>query len=51
MPSKRSPRLDGQGGSVTLELVGIFPLLMLLVWIGMQLVLVFFATRVALSAA
>lgn len=51
MPSKRSPRPGRQRGSVTLELVVIFPLLMLLVWIGMQLVLVFFANRVALSAA
>src|SRR6266545_4030130 len=51
MPSTRALRPDHQRGSVTLELVVVFPLLMLLVWIGMQLVLVFFANRVALSAA
>ena len=42
---------DGQRGSVTLEFVVIFPLLMLLVWIAMQFVMVFFANRVALAAA
>jgi TadE-like protein len=47
----RSRRPDSQRGSVTLELVVIFPALMLLMWIGMQLVLVFFANRIALSAA
>jgi len=36
---------------VTLELVVVFPVLMLLVWVGMQLVLVLFANRVALAAA
>jgi len=51
MPGKRAVRPGHQRGSVTLELVVVFPVLMLLVWIGMQLVLVFFANRVALSAA
>jgi Flp pilus assembly protein TadG len=51
MPRKCTQRPDGQRGSVTLEMVVAFPLLMLLVWVGMQLVLVFFANRVALSAA
>ncbi len=36
---------------MTLELVVVFPVLMLLVWVGMQLVLVLFANRVALAAA
>ncbi|SRR6266498_631766 len=51
MPDKRTTTADQQRGSVTLELVVIFPVLMLLVWVGMQLVLVLFANRVALSAA
>jgi Flp pilus assembly protein TadG len=51
MPRRSALRADGQQGSVTLEFVVIVPLLMLLVWIAMQLVMVFFANRVALSAA
>ena len=51
MPRNHIPRPSCHRGSVTLEFVVIFPILMLLVWIGMQLVLVFFANRVALSAA
>ncbi len=51
MPGERAPRRDRQRGSVTLELMVVFPLVLLLVWIGMQLVLVFFANRVALAAA
>jgi Flp pilus assembly protein TadG len=42
---------DPQRGSVTLEFVVIIPLLMMLVWVAMQLVMVFFANRVALAAA
>src|SRR5919197_4180507 len=51
MPHERRLKPGDQRGSVTLEMVVAYPLLMLLVWVGMQLVLVFFANRVALSAA
>ena len=49
------PRRDRTGaderGFATVEFIVAFPLVLLLVWIGFQLVFVFFANRVALAAA
>jgi Flp pilus assembly protein TadG len=41
----------GERGATTLEMVVVFPVVLLLVWIGFQLAFVFLANRVALAAA
>jgi Flp pilus assembly protein TadG len=51
MTRPRATRRSRDEGSITLEFAVIVPLLMLLVWIAIQFVMVFFANRVALSAA
>ncbi len=48
--SGRSSRRREQG-TITLEAVVIYPLVLLIAWIGMQLALVFLANRVALASA
>src|SRR5512132_568996 len=50
MPRRRRVGNDEQGFA-TVEFIVAFPLVLLLVWIGFQLVFVFFANRVALAAA
>jgi Flp pilus assembly protein TadG len=50
MPRRRRAGNDDQGFA-TVEFIVAFPLVLLLVWIGFQLVFVFFANRVALAAA
>jgi Flp pilus assembly protein TadG len=50
MPRQRRPGTD-ERGFATVEFIVAFPLVLLLVWIGFQLVFVFFANRVALAAA
>ena|SRR6266536_3613674 len=53
MPSLTSWRSGraGERGTIALEAVVIFPLVILLAWVGMQLVLIHLANRVALAAA
>jgi Flp pilus assembly protein TadG len=41
----------GERGALAVELAVVFPVLLLLVWIGFQLAFVFLANRVALAAA
>jgi hypothetical protein len=50
MQGQRRPGTD-ERGFATVEFIVAFPLVLLLVWIGFQLVFVFFANRVALAAA
>jgi Flp pilus assembly protein TadG len=50
MSRRRRAGTDEQGFA-TVEFIVAFPLVLLLVWIGFQLVFVFFANRVALAAA
>jgi Flp pilus assembly protein TadG len=50
MQRRRRPATD-ERGFATVEFIVAFPLVLLLVWIGFQLVFVFFANRVALAAA
>jgi hypothetical protein len=45
------PPRRGERGTITLEAVVIYPLVLLLAWIGMQFALVFLANRVALASA
>ncbi len=49
-PRGQSPP-SGQQGTVTLEALLVYPLVLLIAWIGMQLALVHLANRVALAAA
>jgi hypothetical protein len=49
-PRGQSPS-RGQQGTVTLEALLVYPLVLLIAWIGMQLALVHLANRVALAAA
>jgi hypothetical protein len=41
----------GEQGTITLEAIVIYPLVLLIAWIGMQLALVFLANRIALASA
>ena len=50
MPRRLRAGAD-ERGLATVEFLVAFPLVLLLVWIGFQLVFVFFANRVALAAA
>ena len=50
MQRQRRPATD-ERGFATVEFIVAFPLVLLLVWIGFQLVFVFFANRVALAGA
>ena len=43
--------LHGERGALAVELAVVFPVVLLLVWIGFQLAFVFLANRVALAAA
>jgi hypothetical protein len=45
------PTPPGQQGTVTLEALLVYPLVLLIAWIGMQLALIHLANRVALAAA
>jgi Flp pilus assembly protein TadG len=47
----RRRRATGERGALAVELAVVFPVLLLLVWIGFQLAFVFLANRVALAAA
>jgi hypothetical protein len=49
-PAGQAPT-RGQRGTVTLEALVVYPLVLLIAWIGMQLALVHLANRVALAAA
>ncbi len=48
---RRPPSGWGERGTVTLEAVLVYPLVLLIAWIGMQLTLVYLANRVALASA
>ena len=50
-PRAGQPTPPGQQGTVTLEALLVYPLVLLIAWIGMQLALVHLADRVALAAA
>jgi uncharacterized protein (UPF0333 family) len=50
-PAGGPPRRAGERGTVTLEALLIYPLVLLIAWIGMQLALVHLANRVALASA
>ncbi len=50
-PRTGQPTPPGQQGTVTLEALLVYPLVLLIAWIGMQLALVHLADRVALAAA
>ncbi len=50
-PSRGQSPPRGQQGTVTLEALLVYPLVLLIAWIGMQLALVHLANRVALAAA
>jgi len=45
------PPRRGERGTVTLEALLVYPLVLLIAWIGMQLALVYLANRVALASA
>lgn len=45
------PSRRGEQGTVTLEAVLVYPLVLLIAWVGMQLALVYLANRVALASA
>jgi hypothetical protein len=45
------PSRRGEQGTITLEAVLIYPLVLLIAWVGMQLALVHLANRVALASA
>jgi hypothetical protein len=45
------PSRAGERGTVTLEALLIYPLVLLIAWIGMQLALVHLANRIALASA
>jgi Flp pilus assembly protein TadG len=51
MRQRRRHALHGERGALAVELAVVFPVLLLLVWIGFQLAFVFLANRVALAAA
>ena len=48
---RRPPSGWGERGTVTLEAVLVYPLVLLIAWVGMQLALVHLANRVALASA
>ena len=50
-PAAGQPRRAGERGTLTLEALLIYPLVLLIAWIGMQLALVHLANRVALASA
>ena len=50
-PAGGPPRRAGEQGTVTLEALLIYPLVLLIAWIGMQLALVHLANRIALASA
>jgi hypothetical protein len=49
-PERRLSR-RGEQGTITLEAIVIYPLVLLIAWIGIQLALVFLANRIALASA
>src|SRR6266540_4842970 len=50
MHQHRRHALHGERGALAVELAVVFPVVLLLVWIGFQLAFVFLANRVALAA-
>jgi Flp pilus assembly protein TadG len=51
MHQRRRHALHGERGALAVELAVVFPVVLMLVWIGFQLAFVFLANRVALAAA
>jgi hypothetical protein len=50
-PASARPARSGERGTVTLEALLVYPLVLLIAWIGMQLALVHLANRIALASA